>query len=369
MAGYSNPSLLEMADGYQFGGRVRGRGGRGRPPTPPGPPQMMTAGAYTGAPPSPTAGGTSTMGQGGFSTGPPQGMGASPVGAPQPIITPPVGDGATQAGGTTPPVGGYAPGTYGTTAGIAEEFGFDPEQYSEYFTAISPEMQAATQEATYDPYFKEQIGQLREQRGGQVAGLRQNLLQSVMQAEQAGAGSGFAGGAPGGQRMLDLTRAGAETQYGDIGAAYGRGKYGVKEAISGRISGGRQAIEAAKRANIATASRLYQAGAGDLGGGSGMTASQEQWSQSGQFGASATGSTQGYIDPTTGVWTEPDTGVVEATQVGGEMGPGGAEGTSAIVGGAVTAPVVTPNLTGFAYGGPVSQRNPLDYLMARRFGG
>ena len=125
MAGYSNPSLLEMADGYQFGGRVRGRGGRGRPPTPPGPPQMMTAGAYTGAPPSPTAGGTSTMGQGGFSTGPPQGMGASPVGAPQPIITPPVGDGATQAGGTTPPVGGYDPGTYGTTAGIAEEFGFD----------------------------------------------------------------------------------------------------------------------------------------------------------------------------------------------------------------------------------------------------
>ena len=308
MAGYSNPSLLEMADGYQFGGRVRGRGGRGRPPTPPGPPQMMTAGAYTGAPPSPTAGGTSTMGQCGFSTGPPQGMGASPVGAPQPIITPPVGDGATQAGGTTPPVGGYDPGTYGTTAGIAEEFGFDPEQYSEYFTAISPEMQAATQEATYDPYFKEQIGQLREQRGGQVAGLRQNLLQSVMQAEQAGAGSGFAGGAPGGQRMLDLTRAGAESQYGDIGAAYGRGKYGVKEAISGRISAGRQAMEAAKRANIATAGRLYQAGAGDLSGAGGTPAPPvAQWDYSGS--ERETGS----IDPLTGLWTS-GVGTVETTE-------------------------------------------------------
>jgi len=241
---------------------------------------------------------------------------AAPVGAPQPTITPT---------GGTPPGGGTDP--YSTSAGIAEQFGFDPGQYSEYFTAISPEMQAATQEATYDPYFQEQIGQLREQKGGQVAGLRQNLLQSVMQAEQAGAGSGFAGGAAGGQRMLDLTRAGAESQYGDIGAAYGRGKYGVKETISGRISAGRQAIEAAKRANIGTAGRLLQAGAGMGGGGTDMTASQEQWSQSGQYGPSATGSTEGFIDPNTGLWTEPDTGAIETTQVGEDAtsSPSGAQ--------------------------------------------
>jgi len=309
MAGYSNPSLLEMADGYQFGGRVRGRGrGRPQPITPPGPPQAttpptpafatgppqsMTAGAYTGAPPSPTAGGTSTMGQ------------AAPVGAPQPTMAPVGGDGVTQAGGTAPG-GGYDVGAYGTAEGIAGEFGFDPSQYAEYFTAITPEMQAATQEATYDPYFKEQIGQLREQRGGQVAGLRQNLLQSVMQAEQAGAGSGFAGGAPGGQRMLDLTRAGAESQYGDIGAAYGRGKYGVKEAISGRISAGRQAIEAAKRANIGTAGMLLQAGAG-MGGGGAPAPPVAEWSYSGSPLA------EGAIDPLTGLWTEGE-GTVETTE-------------------------------------------------------
>ena len=263
MAGYSNPSLLEMAQmvrradapgayagaaptamgggtGYQslqFGGRVGGGGRFGPDPT------MGAQYRGTRFGPDPTAS-----------------LPTQPVDTTQSGVTPPPVETATATPATVSPAGNL--GAYGDPTQIAKQFGLNPSEFSQYFTSITPEMQAATEEATYDPYFKEQIGQLREQKGGAVAGLRQNLLQSVMGAAQADVGSGFAGGAAGGQRMLDLTRKGAETQYGDIGATYGRAKYGVKQSISGRISAGRQAIEAAKRANIATASRLYQSGAG-----------------------------------------------------------------------------------------------------------
>ena len=91
---------------------------------------------------------------------------------------------------TTPPppsVDGGGTGATGTDfsdpAAIAKSLGFDPSQYSEYFTAITPEMQAATQEGTYDPFYAEQIEQIRGGIQGRTEGLRQNLLQSAMQAQ------------------------------------------------------------------------------------------------------------------------------------------------------------------------------------------
>ena len=169
---------------------------------------------------------------------------------------------------TTPPppsVDGGGTGATGTDfsdpAAIAKSLGFDPSQYSEYFTAITPEMQAATQEGTYDPFYAEQIEQIRGGIEGRTEGLRQNLLQSAMQAQQAGAASGFAGGAAGGARTQQLMRQSAEQQQAGIGRQYEAQKMGVQEQIASRIGAAQDAIERAKQQNIATASRLIGSGA------------------------------------------------------------------------------------------------------------
>ena len=178
MPGMKTPTLLQMSRGYQIGGFVtnpfetidysqpfqdmnqqQGEQSLNIQPTP----------TTTPAPPSPAGGGTATT--------------------------------------TT---------DFSDPTAIATSFGLDPEQYSEYFTAITPEMQAATQEGTYDPFYAEQIEQIRGGIQGRTEGLRQNLLQSAMQAQEAGAASGFAGGAAGGARTEQLMRQSAEQQQAGI---------------------------------------------------------------------------------------------------------------------------------------------------------
>tara|TARA_Y100000593_G_scaffold70078_1_gene128629 strand:+ start:189 stop:1091 length:903 start_codon:yes stop_codon:yes gene_type:complete len=169
---------------------------------------------------------------------------------------------------TTPPppsVDGGGTGATGTDfsdpAAIAASLGFNPSQYSEYFTAITPEMQAATQEGTYDPFYAEQIEQIRGGIQGRTEGLRQNLLQSAMQAQQAGAASGFAGGAAGGARTEQLMRQSAEQQQAGIGRQYEAQRRGVQEQIASRIGAAQDAIERARQQNIATARGLIASGA------------------------------------------------------------------------------------------------------------
>ena len=167
MAGYSNPSLLEMAQ------MVR---------------RADAPGAYAGAAPTAMGGGTGYQGLqfgGRVGFGPDPTMGAQyrgtrfgpdptaslptqPVDTTQSGVTPPPVETATATPATVSPAGNL--GAYGDPTQIAKQFGLNPSEFSQYFTSITPEMQAATEEATYDPYFKEQIGQLREQKGGAVAG-------------------------------------------------------------------------------------------------------------------------------------------------------------------------------------------------------
>ena len=176
---------------------------------------------------------------------------------PEQMTTPPTPSPPSPEGGGT-----AATGTdYSDPTAIAGSLGFNPEQYSEYFTAITPEMQAATQEGTYDPFYAEQIEQIRGGIQGRTQGLQQNLLQSAMQAQQAGAASGFAGGAAGGARTQQLMRQSAEQQQAGIGRQYEAQKMGVQEQIASRIGSAQDAIERAKQQNIATASRLIGSGA------------------------------------------------------------------------------------------------------------
>ena len=226
MAGMMTPTLLQMAQGYQIGGFV-----------------------------------TNPMGTTDYSQYF-QDMNQQQVEQslniqPEQMTTPPTPPPPSPDGGGT-----AATGTdYSDPAAIAKSLGFDPSQYSEYFTAITPEMQAATQEGTYDPFYAEQIEQIRGGIQGRTQGLQQNLLQSAMQAQQAGAASGFAGGAAGGARTQQLMRQSAEQQQAGIGRQYEAQKMGVQEQIASRIGSAQDAIERAKQQNIATASRLIGSGA------------------------------------------------------------------------------------------------------------
>ena len=163
----------------------------------------------------------------------------------------------------SPAGGGTATTTtdFSDPTAIATSFGLDPEQYSEYFTAITPEMQAATEEATYDPFFEEEIAQLRSRAQQRTQGLQQNLLQSEMRAQQAAAASGFAGGAAGGQRTQQSIRQAADLQQSGIGSQYEAGKRGVQQIITSRIGAAQDAIERAKQQNIKTAMNLVRSGA------------------------------------------------------------------------------------------------------------
>jgi len=226
MAGMTTPTLLQMAQGYQIGGFV-----------------------------------TNPMGTTDYSQYF-QDMNQQQVEQslniqPEQMTTPPTPPPPSPEGGGT-----AATGTdYSDPTAIAASLGLDPSQYSEYFTAITPEMQAATQEGTYDPFYAEQIEQIRGGIEGRTEGLRQNLLQSAMQAQQAGAASGFAGGAAGGARTQQLMRQSAEQQQAGIGRQYEAQKMGVQEQIASRIGAAQDAIERAKQQNIATASRLIASGA------------------------------------------------------------------------------------------------------------
>ena len=226
MAGMMTPTLLQMAQGYQIGGFV-----------------------------------TNPMGTTDYSQYF-QNMNQQQVEQslniqPEQMTTPPTPPPPSPDGGGT-----AATGTdYSDPAAIAKSLGFDPSQYSEYFTGITPEMQAATQEGTYDPFYAEQIEQIRGGIQGRTQGLQQNLLQSAMQAQQAGAASGFAGGAAGGARTQQLMRQSAEQQQAGIGRQYEAQKMGVQEQIASRIGSAQDAIERAKQQNIATASRLIGSGA------------------------------------------------------------------------------------------------------------
>ena len=226
MAGMTTPTLLQMAQGYQIGGFV-----------------------------------TNPMGTTDYSQYF-QDMNQQQVEQslniqPEQMTTPPTPPPPSPDGGGT-----AATGTdYSDPAAIAKSLGFDPSQYSEYFTGITPEMQAATQEGTYDPFYAEQIEQIRGGIQGRTQGLQQNLLQSAMQAQQAGAASGFAGGAAGGARTQQLMRQSAEQQQAGIGRQYEAQKMGVQEQIASRIGAAQDAIERAKQQNIATARGLIASGA------------------------------------------------------------------------------------------------------------
>jgi len=180
--------------------------------------------------------------------------------------------GAQQAQALTSPTG---QSLLGATSGadIASQFGFDPGQYGGYFTPISEEMKKAGTEAGYAGMLGEQRAQLRQQAGQSKQGLRASLLQDVMMAQQAGGASGFAGGGAQ-QQALGLARSGRQLGADQLASQYGRGMYGVRQQIAGRVAAGQQALSKAQQAMYDRALQLQQSGATmgtGTGGGTGTS--------------------------------------------------------------------------------------------------
>ena len=149
---------------------------------------------------------------------------------------------------------------------IAQQFGFDSEEYGGYFTPISDKMKAAGTEAGYTGMLNEQRAQLRDQSGQAKQGLRASLLQDRMMAQQAAGSSGFAGGGAQ-QQAMNMAGQSRQLQADQLTSQYGRGMYGVRQQIAGRVAAGQQALSSAQSAMYDRALQLQKSGASMSGGG------------------------------------------------------------------------------------------------------
>ena len=297
-------TVSSEASGYQKGGRYT-RDEAGVTPTPPEPPvaPVEPAPPPPPQPPAPPAPPTSAMGgedkyaqqqieqttapTGGMTDPTPATPGAPPDPAgtgeyDQPGAGAGVGSGAGAGAGAG--VGAGAPtgeydvyqGTAPTgqsllaaTAGedIAAQFGFDPGQYGGYFSPVSQQMRTAATEEGYAGFLGEQRAQLRETGGQQRRGLRASLLQDVMTAQQQGGATGFAGGGAQTQ-ALGLARQGRQLGAEQLASQYGKGMYGVRQQIAGRVTAGEQALAQAQKSMYDRALELQRSGA-TMGTGAG----------------------------------------------------------------------------------------------------
>jgi len=253
------------------------------------PPAPSATGGGSGSMPTATVGGEST-----------------------PVSTMGGASGAMSGGGESPMSDEYStpggPNTQsltgaGTGAEIAQQFGFNPEEYGGYFTPISDQMKTAATEQGYTGMLEEQRAQLRQQSGQAKQGLRASLLQDAMMAQQASGASGFAGGGAQ-EQALGLARQGRQLQADQLTSQYGRGMYGVRQQIAGRVVAGQQALASAQSAMYDRALQLQRSGADMSGGGAG----------GGGMGGSVLGMTQ----TPTQVDTQATTGI--DSQIGAQGG-------------------------------------------------
>jgi len=176
-----------------------------------------------------------------------------------------------QAAGTTGGMLGAPTGQslLAATAGgdIASQFGFDPGQYGGYFAPVSEGMRTAATEEGYTGFLGEQRAQLRETGGQQRRGLRASLLQDVMTAQQQGGAAGFAG-AGAQTQALGLARSGRQLGAEQLASQYGKGMYGVRQQIAGRVTAGEQALASAQSSMYDRALALQKSGA-SMGAGTG----------------------------------------------------------------------------------------------------
>ena len=235
------------------------------------PPAPSATGGGSGSMPTATVGGEgapmSTMGgaSGGMSGG-----GESPMSSESPMP----GESPVPSGPNTQSLTGA-----GTGGEVAQQFGFDAQEYGGYFTPISEQMKTAATEEGYSGMLNEQRAQLRQQSGQAKQGLRASLLQDAMMAQQAAGASGFAGGGAQ-QQALGLARQGRQLQADQLTSQYGRGMYGVRQQIAGRVVAGQQALASAQSAMYDRALQLQRSGAdmasSGAGGGDGSVLSMSQ---------------------------------------------------------------------------------------------
>ena len=121
-------------------------------------------------------------------------------------------------------------------------------------------MKKAGTEEGYSGMMGEQRAQLRQQAGQSRQGLRASLLQDAMMAQQQAGASGFAGGGAQDQ-ALGLARAGRQLSADQLAAQYGRGMYGVRQQIAGRVAAGQQALSQAQKSMYDRALQLQRSGA------------------------------------------------------------------------------------------------------------
>jgi len=131
-------------------------------------------------------------------------------------------------------------------------------------------MKTAATEEGYAGFLGEQRAQLRETGGQQRRGLRASLLQDVMTAQQQGGAAGFAG-AGAQTQALGLARQGRQLGAEQLAGQYGRGMYGVRQQIAGRVTAGEQALAQAQKSMYDRALALQQSGA-TMGAGAGAGA-------------------------------------------------------------------------------------------------
>ena len=324
--------------GYQKGGRYT-REEASVTPTPPEPPAAPVE-PTPPQPPAPPAPPTTAMGgedkyaqqgaQAGTTTGgiedpapvtpgaPPDPAGTGEYDQPGAGAGAPTGEyGPPGAGaGAGAPTGSQAAGTTGgmpaaptgqsllgaTTGGdIASQFGFDPGQYGGYFSPVSEQMRTAATEEGYAGFLGEQRAQLRETGGQQRRGLRASLLQDVMTAQQQGGATGFAGGGAQTQ-ALGLARQGRQLGAEQLASQYGRGMYGVRQQIAGRVTAGEQALASAQRSMYDRALALQRSGAtmgAGAGAGAGTGAGYQGAANLTDYGSGVLGMTQADVTAST----------------------------------------------------------------------
>ena len=278
-------------------------------PAPPASPASPVEPAPPTAPtPSPAGGGT----------------GGAPTGTTGPAGQAGAGGQAGTEGQAGAGAGGYAAGEYdykgpptaqsllGMSLGedIAASFGFEPGKYGEYFTPITEKMRMAAKEEGYAGMLGERRAQLRQQTDEGRQGLRQSLLQDMMRARQQGGAAGFAGG--GAQDVaMGMARDASQLRADQMASQYGRGMYGVRQQIAGRVAAGQQALAQAQKSMFDRALELQRSGA-SMGGfgdapsappGSMPTPAQVDAAAAGDPGSGAFGVGGGSGDP--GMQGEP----------------------------------------------------------------
>jgi len=290
-ASMGGPPMLSMGGpgGQPMGGPPANASMGGPPPNVPmGGPRGMSLDGQPARPTGGPMGGPQDVDMGdpagGFMGGPPPNM---PMGGPGgrgdlgaikggPGQVTPSGAPTGEYDTPTPTSGGMAltsptsQSLLGATSGgdIASQFGFDASQYGGYFTPISEAMKKAGTEAGYAGMLGERRAQLRQQTGEQRQGLRASLLQDVMMSQQQGGASGFAGGGAQ-QQALGLARTGRQLGADQLASQYGRGMYGVRQQIAGRVVAGQQALSTAQQSMYDRALALQRSGASMSGAGTG----------------------------------------------------------------------------------------------------